>query len=236
MPLPRLDVPTYDLTLPSSNRQITFRPFLVKEEKILLMAMEGGEQNEILNAMKQIVSNCVSEEIPVDNLPLFDLEFIFLNLRSKSVGSESIVGISCPQCNETNQCTIDLDSIEIVKNENHTKEISLTDIMGLIMSYPTVDVLKGINLEEDTVNVETTMEMIEACVDTLWNGDETYDMNDYTKEERREFFDNLTQAQFVEIQNFFETMPKLSHDIKYVCGSCGYNDIMLLEGLQNFFG
>ena len=104
------------------------------------------------------------------------------------------------------------------------------------MSYPTVDVLKGINLEEDTVNVETTMEMIEACVDTLWNGDETYDMNDYTKEERREFFDNLTQAQFVEIQNFFETMPQLSHEIEYVCGSCGYNDILPVEGLQNFFG
>ena len=236
MPLPKLDVPTYDLTLPSSNRQITFRPFLVKEEKILLMAMEGEEQNEMVNAMKQIIGNCIVEEINVDILPLFDLEFIFLNLRSKSVGAESTVGISCPNCNTTNQFEINLDEIEISKTEEHTKEIHLTDSVGLIMKYPTVDVLKGVNISEETVDVENTMLMVESCVETLWEGDATYDMSDYTKDERQEFFDNLTQSQFAEIQNFFETMPKLSHDIQYSCSNCDYNDTMTLEGLQNFFG
>ena len=236
MPLPKLDVPTYDLTLPSSNRQITYRPFLVKEEKILLMAMEGEEQNEMVNAMKQIIGNCIIEEINVDVLPLFDLEFIFLNLRSKSVGAESTVGISCPNCNTTNQFEINLDEIEISKTEEHTKEIHLTDSVGLIMKYPTVDVLKGVNISEETVDVENTMIMVESCVETLWEGDATYDMSDYTKDERQEFFDNLTQSQFAEIQNFFETMPKLSHDIQYSCSSCDYDDTMTLEGLQNFFG
>ena len=236
MPLPKLDVPTYDLTLPSSNRQITFRPFLVKEEKILLMAMEGEEQNEMVNAMKQIIGNCIVEEINVDILPLFDLEFIFLNLRSKSVGAESTVGISCPNCNTTNQFEINLDEIEISKTEEHTKEIHLTDSVGLIMKYPTVDVLKGVNISEETVDVENTMLMVESCVQKLWEGDATYDMSDYTKDERQEFFDNLTQSQFAEIQSFFETMPKLSHDIQYSCSNCDYNDTMTLEGLQNFFG
>ena len=236
MPLPKLDVPTYDLTLPSSNRQITFRPFLVKEEKILLMAMEGENQNEMVNAMKQIIGNCIIEEINVDILPLFDLEFIFLNLRSKSVGAESTVGISCPNCTTTNQFEINLDDIKISKTEEHNKEILLTDSIGLIMKYPTVDVLKGVNISDETVDVENTMLMVESCVETLWEGDATYDMSDYTKNERQEFFDNLTQSQFAEIQSFFETMPKLSHDIQYSCSNCDYNDTMTLEGLQNFFG
>ena len=236
MALPIVETPRYECTLASQDMQVQYRPFLVKEEKILLMAMEGEEQNEMVNAMKQIISNCIIEEINVDVLPLFDLEFIFLNLRSKSVGAESVVGIACPNCNTTNQFEINLDEIEISKTEEHTKEIHLTDSVGITMKYPTVDVLKGVNISEETVDVENTMLMVESCVETLWEGDATYDMSDYTKNERQEFFDNLTQSQFAEIQSFFETMPKLSHDIQYSCSNCDYNDTMTLEGLQNFFG
>ena len=127
MALPKLDVPIYQLTLPSNNREISYRPFLVKEEKILLMAMEGEDQLEMINGIKQIITNCVSEEINVDNLPVFDLEYIFLNLRTKSIGAESVVGLSCPDCNTTNQTSIDLEQVTIEKSEDHVSEIKLTD-------------------------------------------------------------------------------------------------------------
>ncbi len=235
MALPKLDVPIYQLTLPSNNREISYRPFLVKEEKILLMAMEGEDQLEMINGIKQIITNCVSEEINVDNLPVFDLEYIFLNLRTKSIGAESVVGLSCPDCNTSNQMSIDLEQVTIEKSENHSNEINLTDTIGISMKYPTVNILKSIDPSGD-MNVEDTMNMIQDCVGFIWNGDDTHDMADYNKDEKEEFFEGLTQGQFADIQSFFETMPKLSHNVDYNCRSCDYDDTIKVEGLQNFFG
>ena len=234
MALPKLDVPIYQLTLPSNNREISYRPFLVKEEKILLMAMEGEDQLEMINGIKQIITNCVSEEINVDNLPVFDLEYIFLNLRTKSIGAESVVGLSCPDCNTNNQTSIDLEEITIEKSEDHSNEIKLTDTIGISMKYPTVNILKSINPSGD-MNVEDTMNMIQDCVDFIWNGDDTHDMADYNKDEKEEFFEGLTQRQFADIQTFFETMPKLSKEVSYTNPKTKKKNKMTLEGLQSFF-
>jgi hypothetical protein len=233
MSLPKLSSPTYSLILESSGQEITYRPFLVKEEKILLMAMESDEDNDMLRATKQIINNCVQEEIDIDSLPMFDMEYIFLNLRSKSVGETSEVGYSCPDCQAVNQITIPLDEVKVKKDENHKAEIELTSDVGLIMKYPQMNMMEDIT--GDTEDVDNIFKIIENCVDCIYDNENTYNLNDYTEDERTEFFDSLTQNQFNEVREFFDTMPKLAHDIDYNCSECSHNETITVEGLQNFF-
>ena len=233
MSLPKLSTPLYTLTLESTGQDITYRPFLVKEEKILLMAMESNEDRDMIAATKQIINNCVQDDIDVESLPMFDMEYIFLNLRSKSVGEISEVGYSCPACNTVNQVTIPLDKVAIKKEENHKSEIELTDEIGLIMKYPQMNMMDDI--EGDTEDVDNIFKIIENCVDCIYDPDATYKLSDYTEDERNEFFESLTQGQFNEVREFFDTMPKLSHELDYSCNNCGHNEIITIEGLQNFF-
>ena len=237
MPLPKLEVPTYDLKLSSIEEAITFRPFLVKEEKILLTALEG-EQQDMIRAMKQIMNNCVETEINLDELPLFDLEYLFLNLRSKSVGETSNLLVTCQECNQENPLSIDLATIELqFPDEEVDSNVMLSDTVGVLLKYPTVDMLKYVDIDiGETVDLDTTFEILEHCIDTLYDGDELYDLQDYTKKEKEEFFNSLTQKQFQDIQEYFDNIPKLSHQVEYKCRSCETEQSLTIEGLQNFFG
>lgn len=233
MPLPKLDVPIYELNLPSTNKELKYRPFLVKEEKILLMALESDDENEILKGMTQIISNClIDSDLNIELLPTFDLEYIFLKLRSRSIGEISELTLKCENCEAENPYRVDLSKIEITKNENHTTEIKIDDNLGVVMKYPTA---KTMTLRE-TTGMESVFDMIEDCVDTIYYNEESYDLNDYTKSEKRDFFDSLTQNQFEKIQDFFTTMPKIETEIEYNCIKCKENNKLTLEGLQNFFG
>ena len=233
MPLPVINAPTYELTIPSTGQTVQYRPFLVKEEKILLMANEGGEESEIVRAMKQIIGNCIQDGYNTDNMPLFDVEYIFLKLRSKSVNEFSEVGFRCPECDEVNRIQIDLSSVEISTNDTHSNKIELTNDIGLIMKYPQLD---SINMNDlQSTDVDTIFNVVSSCVDSIYQGEEIHDSGDYTKQEISEFINNLTQEQFLKIQQFFDTMPKLSHTVPYNCSKCEYDDPLLLEGLQNFF-
>ena len=233
MPLPVINAPIYELTIPSTGQTVQYRPFLVKEEKILLMANEGGEASEIVRAMKQIIGNCIQNGYNTDNMPLFDVEYIFLKLRSKSVNEFSEVGFRCPECDEVNRIQIDLSSVEISTNDTHSNKIELTNDIGLIMKYPQLD---SINMNDlQSTDVDTIFNVVSSCVDSIYQGEEIHDSGDYTKQEISEFINNLTQEQFLKIQQFFDTMPKLSHTVPYKCGKCEYDEPLLLEGLQNFF-
>ena len=233
MPLPVLSTPTYELTIPSSGQTVQYRPFLVKEEKILLMANEGGEATEIVRAMKQIIGNCIQNGYNTDNMPLFDVEYIFLKLRSKSVNEFSEVGFRCPECDEVNRVQIDLSSVEIFTDDAHSNKVELTNDIGLIMKYPQLD---SINMNDlQSTDVDTIFNVVSSCIDSIYQGEEIHDSGDYTREEISEFINNLTQEQFLKIQQFFDTMPKLSHTVPYTCNKCEYNEPLVLEGLQNFF-
>ena len=202
MPLPKLNVPTHELTIPSSGETIIYRPFLVKEEKVLLMANEDDDANEMVRAMRQTINDCIMEptEFDVSSLPLFDIEYIFLKLRAKSVNEISEVGFKCPECETINQITIDLSAVEISKEPEHTSHIELTDNIGLVMRYPKID---SIAMQEGEIdNPENIFKILEDCIGDVIEGDEVHDPNDYTKEELGEFINSFTQAQFSDIQNF----------------------------------
>ena len=233
MPLPVINAQTYELPIPSTGQTVQYRPFLVKEEKILLMANEGGEASEIVRAMKQIIGNCIQNGYNTDNMPLFDVEYIFLKLRSKSVNEFSEVGFRCPECDEVNRVQIDLSGVEISVDDTHSNKVELTNDIGQIMKYQQLDSVNINDLESNDVNV--VFEVISSCIDSIYQGEEIHDSGDYTKQEISEFINNLTQEQFLKIQQFFDTMPKLSHTVPYKCGKCEYDEPLLLEGLQNFF-
>ena len=233
MPLPVLSTPTYELNIPSTGQTVQYRPFLVKEEKILLMANEGGEPAEIVRAMKQIIESCIQNGYNTDNMPLFDVEYIFLKLRSKSVNEISEVGFRCPECDEVIKIEVDLSEVEVISNENHSNKVELTDDVGLIMNYPQLDSINMNNLED--TDIDTIFDVVSSCIDSIYQGEEIYDGKDYTKDEIAEFINNLTQQQFQKVQEFFDTMPKLSHTVQYDCSKCDYNQPLVLEGLQNFF-
>ena len=235
MPLPKLNVPSHELNVPSTGEPLIYRPFLVKEEKVLLMANEGDDTNEMVRAMRQTINDCILEptEFDVSALPLFDIEYIFLKLRAKSVNEISEVGFRCPECETINQVSVDLSEVEVQKEPEHSSHIELTDSISLVMSYPKIDSMAM--QEGDIDNPETIFKILESCIANVIEGDEVHDPNDYTKEELSEFINSFTQAQFLEIQNFFETMPKLSHTVPYKCSKCGHSQDLLIEGLQNFF-
>ena len=169
MPLPVLNAPTYELTIPSSGQTVQYRPFLVKEEKLLLMANEGGEPKEIVRAMKQIIGNCIQDGYNTDNMPLFDVEYIFLKLRSKSVNEISEIGFRCPTCEEVNRIVVDLSSVEVMNTENHTNQIPLIDDVGLIMKYPQLDSINMTDL--DSANVDDVFNVVSTCIDSIYQGE-----------------------------------------------------------------
>ena len=230
MSLPKLNTPVYEAILPSTDKVIKFRPFLVKEEKVLLTAMEDGSQTALMNAIKTILKNCVQGKINVDRLPLFDIEYLFLKLRSKSVGEISEIGLKCTdtECGGVNQISINMDEIEVNKPEGHNRKIMISDEIGVMMSYP---VIKTAGITE-----EDGLEIVKDCIEMVFTEEETHERDSFTKKELDEFIDSMDTKQFGKIKEFFDTMPKLQHTINYKCEKCGEDKEVTLQGLDSFFG
>ena len=235
MALPQINTPTYELVVPSTDEKIKYRPFLVKEEKILLIAMEAQEQSGILNAVKDIVKSCTFDKFDVRKAPIFDIEYIFLNIRAKSVGEVSTVNLRCPDDNETFvQTEIDLTKVDVQITEGHTNKIELTDEMGMIMTYPTLDSFTD---STTIINASNMLDVIASCVAQIYDkkGEDVYDAKDSTKQEIVNFLESLNSKQFLEIQKFFDTMPKLTHTVNIENPETKVKSDITLTGLNDFF-
>ena len=235
MPLPKLNVPKYKLKLPSDNRTVNYRPFLVKEEKLLLLATETGSQEDIVEAIKRIIVDCTDIH-DIDNFPTFDIEYVFLQIRTKSVGESVEVQVTCPDDEETVvPVKIPLNEIKVKKDKKHKKEIKLgTDII-LTMNYPSLDTFVKMNFQDEEPTVDAVFEMAAGCVKQIADAEQVYDAMDTPKEELIEFFDQLSSKQFQEVQDFFDTMPKLSHVVKVTNPKTKKESDVTLEGLSAFF-
>jgi hypothetical protein len=239
--LPRIETPTYEITIPSTGKITRFRPFLVKEEKILLMAQQGEDLEEKIQAIKQIIRNCMIEDIDIDTLATFDIEYIFVHLRSKSVGNIINLTYKRSECPDkeggVGDCTLpftmDLETVKVEdQSETHTKTIELTDRISIEMKYPDFKILNSIMLSE---NYEDIVSVIAGCVEYITEVDEVINTNDYSIEEIVEFIENLTQQQFGLINDFFETMPETSCGVNIRCRNCGYTKEMKVSGVADFF-
>jgi len=239
MPLPKINTPTYDLTLPSTGKKIKYRPFLVREEKILIMAMESEEMSEITNAIIQILGDCIlSKDVKIESLATFDIEYLFLNVRAKSVGETVDVNITCPDDGETQvEMTIPVDSIRIQKTRGHKNIIKLDDDLSMKLRYPSLKQFVENNFETNDGNsdVGQSLSMISSCIEMIYNQEESWEASDYSKEELDEFIEQLNTKQFKEIESFFTTMPKLSHTVKVKNPNTKVESEVILEGLAAFF-
>ena len=236
MPLPKISTPTYDLTIPSSGKKIKYRPFLVKEEKVLIIAMESQDDKQIAQAVKDVLDSCIlTKGISVDKLATFDIEFLFLNIRGKSVGEEVEVLVTCPDDDKTKvPVRVNLDHIKIVKSDEHQRDISLDDKLFMRMKYPAMGEFVKNNFSVDT-QVDDTFDLVCSCIEQVYSEDESWSASDCTKEELNEFLEQLDSKQFKKIEKFFETMPKLSHTIKVINPNTKVENKIVLEGLNAFF-
>jgi hypothetical protein len=238
MPLPKISTPTYELELPSSGQTIKYRPFLVKEEKLLVIALESEDTKQITNAIKVVIKNCIStKEVKVETLPTFDIEYLFLNIRGKSVGEQVDVNIICPDDNETNvSVSINLDDIKVLKNEEHTNKIKVDKNIMMEMKYPSLEQFIKNNFDFNNENaMEQSFDLISSCIDKIYTEDEVWSTADVTKKELTEFLESMNSSQFKEIEKFFETMPKLSHKISVINPKTKVESEVVLEGLASFF-
>ena len=238
MPLPKIATPTYELELPSTGQTINYRPFLVKEEKVLVIALESEDNKQITSAIKAVLKNCIiTKGIKVESLPTFDIEFLFLNIRGKSVGEELEVNVICPDDEETQvPVTIDLDDIQVQKNENHTNKIKIDENVMMEMKYPSLDQFIKNNFDLDDKNaMEQSFDLIATSIDKIYTADEVWASADCTKKEMKEFLEGMNSQQFKDIESFFETMPKLSHTITVTNPKTKVKSDVVLEGLASFF-
>ena len=241
MSLPKLTVMKHKLTLPSTGESLTFRPFLVKEEKILMMALQSENQEDMTRALKEIINNCIESQLNIDTLPMFDIEYIFLQLRARSVGDQIEVKYTDPDkiCTNEKECTfessINIDDIKIVKTENHTDLVTLTDKIKVKMKYPAMEMANKLQGIEQEDLVDSTFKMISACIDYIMDGEQMHKTSDYTEDEVNDFLNSLSSLQFKEIQTFFETAPKIKKEVTSTCRKCGTKDTKTLEGLADFF-
>ena len=238
MPLPKIATPTYELELPSTGESIQFRPFLVKEEKVLVLALESEDTKQITTAIKAVIKSCVQTKgIKVEALPTFDIEFLFLNIRGKSVGEKIEVNIICPD-DETTEVpvSIDLDEIRVQKNDEHTRQIKIDDTLMMEMKYPSLDQFIKNNFDFENKNaMDQSFDLIASCVDKIYSEDDVWAADDCTKKELKDFLEQMNSSQFKSIETFFETMPKLSHKIKVTNPKTKVESEVVLEGLASFF-
>ena len=237
MPLPKISTPTYELTIPSSGKTINYRPFLVKEEKILIIAMESQSDKEITRAVKNVLASCIlTKGIKLDDLSTFDIEYLFLNIRGKSVGESVEVLVTCPDDNETKvPVQVNLDEIEVTTNADHQRDIQLDGSLSMRMKYPSMGEFIKSNFSVD-MKVNDTFDLVCSCIEQVYSEEESWAAADCTKKEMNEFLEQLNTTQFQKIEKFFETMPKLSHTIKVLNPKTKVESDVLLEGLTAFFG
>ena len=234
MALPKLNTQTFELNVPSSDQKVKFRPFLVKEEKVLLQAQQSGKPEEMADALVQVIKNCTFDKISAENLPSFDIEYLFLKIRSKSVGEKVDLMITCPDDNETQvKHTVDLSKVEVEVDDDHNNIVKLTDTVSVVMSYPTVKTFQGANLS--SMNAEEIVKLTGRCIHQIVDGVETHERTDIEDKDMTEFLENLTQDQFAKIQKFFTTMPRLKHVVKVTNPKTKKKGTVTLQGMQSFF-
>ena len=239
MPLPKIATPTYSLVLPSTEKEISFRPFLVKEEKLLVLALETEDTKQITTAIKAVLKNCIQTKgVKVESLPTFDIEYLFLNIRGKSVGESIDVNIVCPDDEKTNvKVVIDLDDIKVKKTEGHSNQIKLDNTLMMELKYPSLEEFIKNNFDfKDENAMEQSFKLIAASIDKIYNEEEVWVAADCTKKEITEFLESMNSSQFKKIEEFFTTMPKLSHTIKVTNPNTKVESEVVLEGLASFFG
>ena len=241
MPLPKIATPTYELELPSTGKTIQYRSFLVKEEKLLVLALESEDTKQITTAIKAVIKACIKTRgIKVEALPTFDIEYLFLNVRSKSVGETVEVNVTCPDDGKTKvETSINIDDIKVVKDKNHKLIVELDDKYSMKLKYPTLDQFIENNFDfemaEAKESVSAAMAMLSTCIDMIYDQEESWDASESTKEELDEFIDQLNTKQFQQVEEFFRTMPKLSHTLKVTNPQTGVESEVVLEGLASFF-
>jgi hypothetical protein len=236
MALPKLGVPTYELDLPSTGKQVKYRPFLVKEEKVLLLALESDDEKEVINAVKNILRSCVLSRVKVDQLPSFDLEYLFLKIRAASVSETINMTVTCTDDGETQvQTIIDLSDVKVFRPEDHSNKIMLTDTMGIIMKYPSMDRFIESQFLDKDIKTDEVFKFIAEHIEQIFDGDEVYDSTTTTPKEFVEFVDGLTSKQFESIQKFYDTMPRLSHTFTVTNPNTDNECSYTIEGLQSFF-
>ena len=238
MPLPKIATPVYELELPSTGKTIEYRPFLVKEEKVLVIALESEDTKQITTAIKNVIKNCIKTKgIKVEELPTFDIEYLFLNIRGKSVGEEIEVNVTCPDDGETQvPVTINLDDIEVQKNDEHSNRIKVDDSIMMEMKYPSLDQFIKNNFDFNDKNaMDQSFELIATCIDKIFTEDEVWAVEDCSKKEIVDFLEQMNSSQFKEIEKFFETMPKLSHSITVKNPKTKEENVVVIEGLAGFF-
>ena len=237
MPLPTIVTPSYELTLPSNGKKIKYRPFLVKEEKILILAIESNSMKDISRAIKDVLKSCIlTKGVKIDELPTFDIEYLFLNIRSRSIGESIDLVVTCPDDGETKvNSQIYIDEIEIKKDKNHTPDIKLDDTYTMRLKYPSLDqfIDENFNFDEDKDN---SFDIISSCIDMVFSEEEAWEAKDCTKKELLEFVERLNSIQFKEVEKFFDTMPKLAHEIEVENPNTKVKSTVTLEGLASFFG
>lgn len=241
--LPKIDVPTYEMVLPLSNKKIRYRPFLVKEEKLLLMAMEADDESSIMDAIKQIITNCVLEDFDAENLPASDLEFLFLNLRARSVGDVVELQYKCNntlhteagnehQCGNLVKFNVNLLEIYPEKANEELKKIQINSSTGIMMKYPT---LKSYEVASNSTEVDAVMSVLLDCIDFIYDADNVYYSKDIPRKELQEFVEGLTRDTFKKIETFISSVPKIKKELNFKCNKCGYQENIMVEGLSNFF-
>ena len=237
MALPQVALPTYELTVPSSGKKLKFRPFVVKEEKLLLLALESKDEKNIEDAVKQLLKGCIQSRVKIDDLPIFDLEFIFLQIRAVSVGEIIEMNVTCKDDNETKvKYNLNLAEVKVNFPEGHSKKIELSKKMGIVMKYPSMKEFIKTSIIGSALDTDNVLEVIAGCIDQIYDGEDVYDSSTTTKKEFIEFVEGLTNTQFEKLQEFFETAPSLSHTFSVTNPNTGKESEFIIEGLASFFG
>jgi hypothetical protein len=242
--LPKIDVPIYNVELPLTKKKIRYRPFLVKEEKLLMMAMESDDFKGVMTTIKQVANNCILDQIDVEDLPVTDIEFLFLHLRARSVSEVVELNYKCNNtvkgddgdektCNHIVKLDFNIFDIKPTHDDRHSNKIELSKDLGIVMRYPTFESVEQI---EDVDDIQKVFSILATCIDYIYDADNIYYAKNVTKEELIEFIDSMSREQFDKVKTFFDTMPKLKKNVDFKCGRCGYSENIEVEGLQNFFG
>ena len=240
MPLPKISTPTYELELPSTGQNIKYRPFLVREEKLLVLALESEDTKEITTAIKTVIKNCIQTRgVKVETLPTFDIQYLFLNIRGKSVGEVIDVNLICPDDNDTTvKKEIAIDEIQIKRNDEHTNQIKIDDNLMMEMKYPSLEqfIKSNFDFSADANNMDQSFDLIVSCIDKIYNSEEVWASSDVTKKELVDFLEQMNSTQFKQIEKFFETMPKLHYSTIIKNPNTKVESEVVLEGLSSFFG
>ena len=237
MSLPKINTPEYTLNVPSTDEEITYRPFLVKEEKVLLIAQETGTEKSIYQAIKNLIKNCCFGKVDVDKLPMFDIEYIFLQIRAKSVGETTTLEVTCPDDEETKvKVEVDLTTLKVEMDEKHSPRIQLTDDIGLLMQYPNLGDVLAMGVEEEkTTTIDKMFGMMQDCMYQIWEGEETFDAMDYSNKDKKDFLESLNHEQFEKIQSFFDTMPTIKYVTEVTNPKTKVTSEVTIEGMNSFF-